>query len=174
VFQVASAAYAIILVSFTSTSGLAYISNQRSLMSYRTRAILSRLTILINLNYILPKKYFLAFIFLFAISTPSWASYVVIGKIKASVCSGVVFQSCRFESVDAVGDSSGQLYEPARQYNSVSEFRAKDNQCWIRMKTGSKAVDALNAARRPNFFTKQAGHLIKISPDYLIFNCRRF
>jgi hypothetical protein len=143
-------------------------------MPYSINIVLPRLQIPIKSDYLSAIKYFFSFIILFAISTPSWADYVVIGKIKASVCSGVVFQSCGFESVDAVGDSSGQLYEPARQYRSVSEFRAKDKQCWIRMKTGSMAIDAVNAARRPNFFTKRDGRFVKISPDYLVFNCSRF
>ena len=41
------------------------------------------------------------------------------------------------------------------------------------MKTGSMAIDALNAARLPDFFTKRDGKLVKIKPDYLVFSCRK-
>ena len=133
----------------------------------------NRVDIAMKLASICSNKYFLAFVFLFTLNSPSWADYKVTGSIKASVCRGIGIEFCRFEIVEAVGRSSGQLYNPAQQYVSVSEFNSSKNICWIRMKTGSMAIDALNAARLPDFFTKRDGKLVKIKPDYLVFSCRK-
>lgn len=132
-----------------------------------------RLPFIIMLDYFLKNRSIFILMSLLTISGPAWANFLLIGKMKASVCSGVVFQTCSFENVDAVGASSGQLYEPARQYGSVSEFDPQRNQCWIRMKTGSFALDAFKGSRLPDFFTKKDGRFVKIKPDYLVFSCRR-
>lgn len=86
-------------------------------------------------------------------------------KIEATECSGfLIFKSCRMVKVDAVADESGNLYEPAKCYEHVSDYNYKNNQCWISFESGS--------LRSPDLRHKNdAGEYETIDAEYLTFSC---
>lgn len=124
-----------------------------------------------------PVKYVLYKAFLgvsiFLISSIAIADYIVVSDIKGQVCTGFVIDVCSMKKVDAVGDGSGTLYLPSDRYESVTDYRERDNRCWIKIKGSGILGSALSFFSSTQFYTLKNGEYEEIKPEYLTFECVR-
>ncbi|MCG9721910.1 hypothetical protein [Shewanella sp. Isolate7] len=125
---------------------------------------------------LVPKiKYLLAVTTLLS-SSCVLAEYCAIGKIEANECSGFIIESCSFINVDAVRNDEGQLFHPKKCYESVTEYNAHKERCWINTKSkgGGLISWGINAATQPNFLHKNSsGEYEEIDADYITFKCSK-
>lgn len=104
----------------------------------------------------------------FMTSIACHADYVRTGPMKATVCSGFVIKACSPHEVKAIGEG-GELYEPSTSFASVDKFRS--SKCTIITSSSNVITAAIKYAKSPDFYKEEGGKLVKISPDYVTFNC---
>jgi hypothetical protein len=98
----------------------------------------------------------------------AFAGYERTGPMKATICSGLVIKSCQQKEVFAV-EQDGALYEPSTFFNSVTSFSGRN--CTINTSSNNLTISATQKLILPTFYTREAGQLVKIKPDYVSFNC---
>ena len=97
------------------------------------------------------------------------AEYVRTGPVMATVCRGIGIKFCGPVEVKVL-EIGGKLYEPAESYAAVDGY--KNKKCHIRTSSDGVLSAALNGMRMPNFYTEENDKYVKISPDYVTFQCR--
>ncbi len=113
------------------------------------------------------------FAFLFILTTPSRADYLVTGPIKADDCWGIGIKICDMVTVEAF-EKEGRRYEMPTRFTTVTEVSSK-GQCSIRISSGTWATSewAINKLKGvPTFYQLKDGQLKEISASYLSFPCR--
>ena len=76
--------------------------------------------------------------------------------------------------IHAVKGDDNQLYEIARRYPEVDDFKESNSRCWIRTKTKGLGLlsSAANAFFQMDFFTKDdRGEYQQVDVEYLTFEC---
>ena len=104
-------------------------------------------------------------------SLPAFADYIVVSDIKGQVCSGFIVDVCSMKKIDAVGDDSGTLYPPSDHFESVTDYRERDDRCWIRIKGEGLIGKALSLFSSTQFYSMENGQYEEINPEYLTFKC---
>ena len=115
-------------------------------------------------------------IFALLFSVSAIADYCAVGKIEANECSGFIIESCSLIEINAVKDDEGNLFHPMQCYQSVSEYSASKNLCWINTKSEGGGIVSwgLNSATQPNFLHKNSkGEYEEIDADYIVFKCSK-
>ena len=105
------------------------------------------------------------------VSLPVFADYIVVSEIRGQVCSGFVIDVCSMKKIDAVGDGSGTLYNPSNYFESVTDYRERDDRCWIKIKGEGLIGGALSLFSSTQFYLMENGQYEEIDPEYLTFKC---
>lgn len=100
------------------------------------------------------------------------AGYVVLGDVRATVCSGFIIESCSQHPVSAV-ERDGRMYEFGSRFEAVTEYNEAKGRCMIRTDSENVLVAAAQKAMLPNFYTTEGGKLKRIQPEYISFNCAK-
>ncbi len=121
------------------------------------------------------KKIILFTIFTFVLLNANEV-YCATEPIKGNVCTGFIIESCKHVQIDAIKDDDGNLFEPKRCYDSVTEYSESKNLCWIHTKSKNWGALswAINSISQPNFLHKnQSGELEEIDVEYIVFKCEK-
>lgn len=92
------------------------------------------------------------------------ADYVRTGPMNATVCKGIAIKSCSSSEVKAI-EQGGNMYEPTNRFDTVDSYSGSS--CTIR------TDGIIRSAKAPNFYKKEGGEFVKISPDYVTFKCTK-
>ncbi len=119
-------------------------------------------------------RYALIGLILTFVSGMAHAEYIVTGDVRGNVCSGFVIKSCEFRKLSAVKGDDGKLYELAKSFGSVDEYKSGINTCWIHTKSTNLGLISwgINTIRQPVFYEKtKLGKYEELDVDYVVFKC---
>lgn len=112
-------------------------------------------------------------VMLMIVSQMAWADYMVTSEVTGNDCWGIGIKICNTVKVVAF-KKGGEFYEMPTSFSTVSTYSEDNGRCSINIDTGIwTPLKALTTATLPSFYTKKDGKLKEITPDYLLFNCKK-
>lgn len=112
-------------------------------------------------------------LFLLAYGPFAFATYVVTGPVQGESCSGIGIKLCKWERVDAVADTKGNLYELPKYYTDVTSY--ENGSCTLKAKsTGGGPVSWLvNAINGATYLQASGSGYRELDLERLAFRCEK-